>query len=427
MTHGAVRPEDVQEGQRKRYMRYISILVATLLFVCLGCTQDAQPPALLPTPTLSLPVAPTPEPTSTPIPTPTPVPAPTPSPTPEPTFTPTPTPTPIPTFTPTPVPTATPTPEPTSTPIPTPTPTPEPTFTPTPTPTPMPAFTPTPVPTATPTPTPTLTPTPRPKVLGSRDNPVKFGSTVEVKFSEQDSWELTVISIDPDATSRVLAKNMFNDAPIRDHQFFMAYVRVKYVGPGSAQFDTYTSRLKVLGDKGVVRRGGCGVIPDELPKVELFTGGTIEGAECWQVATSEVPSLLMFVESVSWVDNTRVWFSLDATNPAKGRPQPTPAPAESVNATDVYVDYDEHRAQSVNRYGGRWLKVELDFVDEKGYFGNVKMLLGERRPYIELYFEDWKDVRKIQERDSIVATCRVDEFLGGFYLKFNHCKDLKIQ
>ena len=202
-----------------------------------------------------------------------------------------------------------------------PTPTPTPTQTPEPSPTPTltPALTPTHTPTHTPTPTQTPTPTP---THGSRDNPVPLGTAFEVRNSETDHWEVTVLETTPDATELVLDENdenpfSFNDPPEAGNQFFIAKVRAKYLGTDSNRFNG-SRRLGTSGDGGVVYTilgNSCGDIPDELPNPELFTNGTIEGNKCWEIASTDAESLLMIFEdaSASFLpsEGNRVWFSMD--------------------------------------------------------------------------------------------------------------------
>lgn len=162
-------------------------------------------------------------------------------------------------------------------------------------------------------PTPTATSEP---VLGSRENPVPLGVTIETKGEEiaEDHFEITVIDVVPDATSMVLAENQFTDPPEAGNQFFMVTLRAKYLGPDSTTFDG-SFRLRALGSRGVVYttfENSCGTIPNELPEPELFTNGEVEGAVCWQIASSDADSLMMFLDEhfLSFAGE-RVWFSLD--------------------------------------------------------------------------------------------------------------------
>lgn len=152
-----------------------------------------------------------------------------------------------------------------------------------------------------------------PPGLGSRGNPVPFETALEVRNSETDHWEVSVLETTPDATAAVLEENRFNDPPEAGNQFFIAKVRAKYLGPDSTSFDG-SLRLKALGDGGVVYTtfaNSCGVIPNGLPNPELFTNGTIEGNVCWQIAYADVDSLLMMLDrEFLSTEGNRVWFSL---------------------------------------------------------------------------------------------------------------------
>ena len=122
-----------------------------------------------------------------------------------------------------------------------------------------------------------------------------------------------MLDTQPNATDAVMAENMFNDPPADGHQFFIVVVRAKYLGPGSVEF-WGSSRLKALGASGIVYstfENSCGVIPNELPDPELFTGGTVEGAECWSIASEDADSLtLILEEGLFTFSDERAWFAL---------------------------------------------------------------------------------------------------------------------
>ena len=193
-----------------------------------------------------------------------------------------------------------------------------------PTPTPAAPHTPTPIPTQAPTPQPTPGPTQTPGGpvqtnpsapggLGSRGNPVSFGTTVEVRNSDTDHWEITVLGVDPIADSEVARQNLFNDPPEEGNRFFLVRARVKYLGPNSARWRD--SRFEATGASGVVYgvSQSCGVIPFDFEFLpELFTGGTAEGNVCWEIASTDAASLVMFLEPDSFFGGgPRNWFSLD--------------------------------------------------------------------------------------------------------------------
>lgn len=162
-------------------------------------------------------------------------------------------------------------------------------------------------------PTPTATPITPAGDVGSRENPVPYGATVEVHNSDTDHWEITIVGVDPYADPEIARESSSNDTADEGDQFFLVRVKVKYLGTGSERFSDY--RLKALGTSGTTYDSSCGVIPFDLPWGELFTGGEIEGSKCWQVASSEVASLVMFLEPDSYYGGgERVWFSLDFGN-----------------------------------------------------------------------------------------------------------------
>ena len=57
---------------------------------------------------------------------------------------------------------------------------------------------------------------------------------------------------------------------------------------------------------------GCGVIPDPLPSyTEVFSGGCVEGYVGWEIKSSDVKSLVMFDNPLSYRRSTeRMYFSL---------------------------------------------------------------------------------------------------------------------
>ena len=170
-------------------------------------------------------------------------------------------------------------------------------------------------PTATPSPEPTGTPTPTPPpALGSRENPVPIGNSAVVEFDAQKKWEITVLGTQPDATKAVLDENQFNDSPIEGNQFYIAGVRAKNLASASTML-MRSLQFKAAGVEGVVYSEfdhSCGVIPGEVKAhTELLTNGTIEGAVCWSIKSSDTDSLLMIVDELfSLSASKRFWFAL---------------------------------------------------------------------------------------------------------------------
>ena len=144
--------------------------------------------------------------------------------------------------------------------------------------------------------------------VGTRQNPIPRGRSAML----YDNWEVRVVDVIPNATRLVLAENMFNDPPAPGKQFFIATVEATYRGPGSSRFDG-SFRLRAVGPSGVsysTFNDSCGVIPDELPDPEVFTGGTIRGNVCWQVMTGDAEALLMYDDPFTLDPVPRIYFRL---------------------------------------------------------------------------------------------------------------------
>ncbi len=175
-------------------------------------------------------------------------------------------------------------------------------------PTPAPTATPTPTPTPTPIPTPTPTPTPTQLPPGSsRDNSIPLGQSGVVQ-TFRTSWELSVVSITPDAWEIIRERNSFNQPPDEGKQFYLLRLRVKNVGEERAFFVDY---VKTTGEAAgwvyTTNGDSCGVIPDDNSR-EVFPGGEFELNVCWHVATADLPTLIMFWDE-SPTPNP-VWFDL---------------------------------------------------------------------------------------------------------------------
>ena len=153
-----------------------------------------------------------------------------------------------------------------------------------------------------PPPPPTATPIP---ILGSnRGSSLPIGRSAKV-----GDWEITVIELYPHSWDAIRQQNMFNDPPSNGMQFFMATVKTKFVGPGSAS-SMFSVDMEAVGTRNTVYREGCGVLPNDLPRAELFTGGEETGNICWEIGNEEAGSLVMRVSTGYFDRESVVWFSL---------------------------------------------------------------------------------------------------------------------
>ncbi|HEX9644987.1 MAG TPA: hypothetical protein VGC11_13430 [Acidimicrobiia bacterium] len=143
--------------------------------------------------------------------------------------------------------------------------------------------------------------------LGARANPVPLGSPAQV-----GEWLVSVLSVTPNATEKVLAENQFNDPPEEGHQFFVVEFEATYVGETSGTFWLDVNR-RALGASNVAYEfdATCGVIPDAISDAgETFPEGTIVGNECWSIEADDVGSLLLIIEpSFSIDDEDRFFFA----------------------------------------------------------------------------------------------------------------------
>lgn len=151
-----------------------------------------------------------------------------------------------------------------------------------------------------PKPTPTPAPTPSPAV-GTRSNPFPVGTK-----ASNSTWAVTVNSTNFDAWSVVQAANEFNDPPPSGSQDVMSNLTISYLGPGSTTLTDLITNLGTVGQSNVEFTSfgnDCGVLPSprEIDFNTLFSGATIQLNLCWQVPSSDVPSLELVYNDQSWL------------------------------------------------------------------------------------------------------------------------------
>jgi hypothetical protein len=142
-------------------------------------------------------------------------------------------------------------------------------------------------------------------LAGSRENPIPIGTSADVG----DEWQVTVLTVDPNATERVLAESEYNEPPADGRRYFIAEVSVTYVGEDAGTISSYD--FAAVGQSSVAysaSEDGCGQFPDELPTREVFAGGTVTGNLCWSIESEDVGSLVMYHRYADQDD--RVFLSL---------------------------------------------------------------------------------------------------------------------
>lgn len=143
---------------------------------------------------------------------------------------------------------------------------------------------------------------------GTRENPIPMGTIVDLG----DGWEVTVLSVVPNADNAVLQENQFNNPPKSGGQFFLAKVRATYKGSGSSTFRG-SYRLRAVGPSSIgysTFENNVGVIPDPLPDSEVFSGGSIEGYVGWEIRSGDADALVMYDSPLTFGETSRLYMAL---------------------------------------------------------------------------------------------------------------------
>jgi hypothetical protein len=148
-----------------------------------------------------------------------------------------------------------------------------------------------------------------PEADGSRVNPIPLGTPAKL----DDRWELTVLSVTPDATAEVLAYDPSNTAPADGSQYFMARVRITNSGSDDDSFNGWRLSLEDPSGRSYSPFiDFCGFIPDELPIDTLTSGSSAEGNVCWAIPSVEAASTAALVlYDGDAFENERIYFSLN--------------------------------------------------------------------------------------------------------------------
>jgi hypothetical protein len=144
----------------------------------------------------------------------------------------------------------------------------------------------------------------------SRELAVPIGETVRA-----GDLEVTVLSVDLDATDEVLAANEFTDAPPAGRRFVLVRVQVGNSGDGTETVTASSSDFSLTGSENLLydtfdEESSCGFIDGELD-AEMFPGGTAEGDICFQVADDETGLILVAAPFFSFDDADRRFLALE--------------------------------------------------------------------------------------------------------------------
>ncbi len=160
----------------------------------------------------------------------------------------------------------------------------------------------------------------------SRDSPLGIGRAGTVA-----DYQLSVLSVIPNANDVVALENQFNAPPAEGNQFFLARIAVTYTGSttGTPAWDLNFHSVGDLSVSYTIFNNDCGVYPDQVYNIpELFTEGSAEFNVCWQIASADQDSLIMYVDSNKDFNAPPTWFSLGnpIAKPAAVVDKETPSP-----------------------------------------------------------------------------------------------------
>ena len=136
---------------------------------------------------------------------------------------------------------------------------------------------------------------------------------MNIPFNAVPEWSITVTDTKPNATDELLRTGGGYESPKPGNQFFLAYIEATYLGPDSSMFRR-AYRTKTVGQLGVVYEQDIGCylnVSDGLQdRTELFTGGTVKGWDCWEIAADDAGSLQLMLDPGYDGERERVWFRL---------------------------------------------------------------------------------------------------------------------
>jgi glucose/arabinose dehydrogenase len=169
---------------------------------------------------------------------------------------------------------------------------------------------------------------------GSPEDPVPLRTGAPVG----DGWNITVLSVKPDAAAEITA-NHVNGPPPAGKQFFMVTLEATYTGDDRAvaiadlRFNATDPTHATYSES----EHGCGQIPASLPGKDLASGEKVRGNVCWTVPSATADSLVMVVDNP---EDGRVFFSLrrpdNRTAPTLNAVSP-PAPSTNTPLGTVRV------------------------------------------------------------------------------------------
>lgn len=142
---------------------------------------------------------------------------------------------------------------------------------------------------------------------GTRENPLALGSTIR-----EGDWEVTLNSVDLDATDAVVAENPVNDQPEEGNGYVMANVTVTYVGDDAAGATPSGVRVEYVTSEGnsFDSTANMLIVPDYFNRSEtLYEGASTTGNFGMEVPIDGVESGNMLLSPSMFGDG--VFFEVE--------------------------------------------------------------------------------------------------------------------
>jgi hypothetical protein len=163
----------------------------------------------------------------------------------------------------------------------------------------------------------------------TRESPVALGETAPAF-----GFEITVVDLVPNAYDMVMEYSTKDTPPAEGNQFFLARLRAVNTHPEAASINLALDFNAVgASELGYAVHGSpsCGEFPGHPYYIgEIEPGGEAEFNVCWQVAESDVSSLVMYVQPSFDMGEDPVWFSLGADPGSMAIPHMPPSPVAVV-------------------------------------------------------------------------------------------------
>ncbi|MEX0750156.1 MAG: DUF4352 domain-containing protein [Dehalococcoidia bacterium] len=142
----------------------------------------------------------------------------------------------------------------------------------------------------------------------SRGEAVAIGESVIT-----NDLQLTVLNVNPDAAAEVIAEDDFVAPPSAGNRYVLIRLRAEHAGEGEETRSVSGSDFSLTGSRDLVYDNfehGCGFYSGEI-NGEMFPGGSLEGAVCFEVPADETNLILIAAPFFSFDDGDKRFLALE--------------------------------------------------------------------------------------------------------------------